>query len=120
MKDRNIEFPLQPLLDLETLGSFDIFQVDAPEGGCDRFGHLHKPVHLFAVDFDIEYIHIGKNLEKEPLPFHHRFPLQRPDITQSKYGGSVGHHGHKVPFCRILISILRIVLDGQTGFRHSG
>ena len=77
--DRNIQFLFQALFYLETFGCLDVFQVDTSESRCDGFYGFDELVRVFFVDFDVEYIDTGINLEQQSFTLHDRLTAHGPD-----------------------------------------
>ena len=72
MEHRNVHALAQLLLDVETLWRFDIFEVDAAEGGLQRRHDIDKFIRIQLIDFDIEHINPGEFFKQNALAFHHR------------------------------------------------
>ena len=51
--DGDVEFGFQARLDFEALGGFDVFEIDATEGGGDGFDDLNEAFGVFLVDLDV-------------------------------------------------------------------
>ena len=120
MEDRDIQHGFKRFLDVEALGGFDIFQVDAAESGCDGLCHHDDFIRVVAIHFDIEDIHIRKSLEKHALAFHHGLAGQRPAVAQTQDGGSIRQDSHQVALRSVLVGCFRILFyiqhrDGDTG-----
>ena len=56
----DVQFLFQAAFDFETLGSFDVFQVDSTEGRGNHFDRFDEFVNVFRVYLDIEYIDVGE------------------------------------------------------------
>ena len=61
----------------------------------------------------------ANRLEQDAFAFHDRLAGQCADIAQAEHGGSVGDHRDQVAFGRVLISVLRILLDFKTGIGYA-
>ena len=119
VKHGNVHRFFQCLLDLETLGSLDIFQIDAAERGLHQ---LNSPDHLlrvFRLQFDIENVNVGEPFKENPFPFHNRLSGHGADVSQSEDCGSVSNDCDKVTLCRVLVNVSRILLDFETGFGYA-
>src|SRR5690606_30018728 len=55
---------------IETLGRFDVFQVDATKGGLKPGNDINEFVRILLVDFDVENVNACELLEQNCLPFH--------------------------------------------------
>ena len=120
MHDGYIKLLSQSLFDLKTLRCLDILQIDASEGGGDRFDHLNEFFRIFFIYLNIEHIDTGKYFKQQPLSFHHRFACQSTDITQAQHGGTVGDDRHQITPGGVIISGLRVFFYFKAGFCHSG
>ena len=98
MHDGNVEFGFQPVFDFEALGSLDVFEIDAAECGGDGLHGLNEFLGVFLVDFDVEYVDAGKNLEQQAFPFHDRLSGQGPYVAKSQHGRTIGDDRDKVAF----------------------
>ena len=91
-----------------------------PKVGSSNWQTLMISSGSCAVDFDVEHIHVGKALEQNRLAFHHRLAGERTDVAQAEHRRAVGHHRHQVSARRVLVGIVRILLDLQTGVGNAG
>ena len=73
VEDGDVQLVLEALLNLEAFRRFDVFQVDAAEGGRQGFADLDDLVGALRGDLNIEDIDIGEFLEEHALALHHRF-----------------------------------------------
>ena len=60
-------------LDVETLRSLDIFQIDAAERRLQARNNFYEFFGIALFDLDIENIDAGKFFEETGFAFHHRF-----------------------------------------------
>ena len=74
---RDIHQLAQALLNDETIGRTDIFEVDAAEGRPEKLTQLTNS-STSGIHFDVDAIDIGETLEQDGLAFHHRFPASAP------------------------------------------
>ena len=118
--DRNVQLLDEPPFDLETFGSFYVFEIDPAEGGGDSLDGGDELLRIGRIDLDVEGIDSGEVLEKHAFALHDRFGGQRADVAQSQYGGSVGNDRHQIALDRIVVRLGRIVGDRQTRRRHAG
>ena len=118
--DRNVQLLDEPPFDLETFGSFYVFEIDPAEGGGDSLDGGDELLRIGRIDLDVEGVDSGEVLEKHAFALHDRFGGQRADVAQSQYGGSVGNDRHQIALDRIVVRLGRIVGDGQTRRRHAG
>src|SRR5271167_4941832 len=84
VKNRNVHRLPQGFFDVKTLRRLDVLQIDASEGKFQQLADFDDVVRIVTVDFDVEYIDIGKTLEEHSLTFHHRFARESADIAQSR------------------------------------
>ncbi len=109
----------QFLLDVETLGRLDVFQVDAAQRGLQRGNDVDQLVRIAFVQFDVEHVDAGKFLEQAAFAFHHRLAGEGADIAQAQYGRAVGNHTDQVATRRIAGGQQGVFFDGQAGRRHA-
>ena len=117
--DGNVKLFLQPTFDFETLRSLDVFQVNATERRRNGFHRFDKLLRVFLVNLNVEHVNAGIYLEQQALAFHHRLAGQRADVAQPQHSRAVGNHSHQVAFCRITVSIVRVLLYFKARFRHA-
>ena len=96
VKDRDLHAFAQFALDIETIGGFDIFKVDATKRGLERSNDVDQLVEVLLVNLQVEYINTCELFKQNALTFHHRLGSQGADITQAQHSGTVGDHGHQV------------------------
>ena len=120
MKNRDIEGPLEGLLDFKALGCANILKVDTPEGRRDQLTGADHVLGVHAIDLDVEDVDIRKTLEENAFALHDGLARHGTDIPKPKDGGSVAHHGHQVALCRISIRRARIALDLEARGRYPG
>jgi hypothetical protein len=72
VEDRDVHGLLQRLLDVETLGSFNVFQVDAAERWLEQLAGLDDFVRVPGVQLDIENVDVGEAFKQDSLAFHDR------------------------------------------------
>ena len=53
----------QFFLNIKTLGCFDVFEIDAAEGGFQRCDDFNQFVGIGFIDFDVEYVDVGEFFE---------------------------------------------------------
>ena len=111
---------LECLLNVEALGSFDVFQVYPPKGGRKGFDNFDELIGVFFVNLDVEYVNAGIDLEEKSLPLHHRFTGECPYITQSQYGSTIGNHGYEVAFGGKFIGLGGVLLYIETRDSYPG
>ena len=105
MKHRNLHPLFQCLLDDEALRRLDIFQVDAAEGGLQTGDGLDELLWVTLFHLNIKDIDIGKLLEENRLPLHHRLGGKAANRTQPQHGSTVTDHRHQIGARRILCCI---------------
>ena len=120
MENRNIHPLAAKLFHDETIGRFDILEVDGAEGGFQRADDLGQFDRIGFVQLDIETVDTRKFLEQDGLAFHHRLGGQRPDIAKAKHSRAVCDNGHQIAPRGIAAGIGGIVADFQTGLGHAG
>ena len=120
VEDRDVHGLLQFLLDVETLGRLDVLQVDAAEGRLEQLAGLDDLVRIFRVELDVEDVDVGKAFEEDPLAFHDRLPGQGARFAQPEDRGAVGDHRHQIALGGVLVGILGVLCDFQTGLRDPG
>ena len=118
--DGDVQLFLQPAFNLEALGCFDVFQVDASEGGCDGFDGFDKLVGVFLVHLDVEHVDACVYLEQQSFAFHHGFSRKGSYVAQSQDGGAVGDDSYEIPFGGVFVSVDGVLFDFQTWLCHSG
>src|SRR5208337_2174510 len=72
VENRDFHRLLEGFLDVEALRRFDVFQVDAAEGGLKQLAGFDNLVGIVSIQFDVEYIDTGKSLEQDTFAFHDR------------------------------------------------
>jgi hypothetical protein len=119
MEHRNVHQLAQALLDDETVGRLDVFQVDAAEGWAQVAYRGDEFLDVLGVQLQVDGVDVGKALEQHRLAFHHRLGSERAQIAQPQDGGAVGDDGHHVAFGGIFVGQLGIFRDRQYRHRHT-
>ena len=101
--DGNRTFAPQAVLNLETLGSLDVFQVDAAEGFGNRLHDFDKTLGVFFIDLDVVGIEAGEDCEQQRLAFHNGFGRAGADVAEPEHGSAVGDYGDKVAAVGVLV-----------------
>ena len=120
VEHRDVQLPLQGLLDLEALGALDILQIDAAKGGRNGLAGSNDTGSVVGVDADGEGVHAAKLLEQHGLALHDRQTGFRADIAQAQHGGAIGNDRHHVALEGVLIHVVGVFLDLAAGFGHTG
>ena len=106
-------------LDVEAFRCFDVFEIDAAEGGFQRCDDLNQFAGIGFVDFDVEYVDVGKFFEQYAFAFHHGFACQRADVAQTQNRGTVGNDGHEIAFGGVFVGVQRIGVDFHARCGHA-
>ena len=120
VEDGDVQLTLQRLLDLEALGAFDVFEVDAAEGGGDGLAGRDDAGRVVGVDADGESIHAAELLEQHSLALHDRQACLWADVTQTQHGGAVGDDSHHIALEGVLVDVVGIFPDLAAGFSDTG
>src|ERR1700733_2389212 len=83
VKNRNLHRLAEGFLDLETVGGFDVFEIDPAEGGFEKLANLDDLFGIVTVDFNVENVDVGEALEEDGFPFHDRLTSKSADVTQT-------------------------------------
>ena len=62
VEDGDVHLRLQPVLDLETIGRLDVFQIDGAESRFESPDRVGQGVGIALVDLDVEHVYIGESL----------------------------------------------------------
>ena len=63
MKDRDVHNFFQLFFNVKTFGSLDVLEIDAAESRFQQFDGANDFIAILGVQFDIEYVNVGKPLE---------------------------------------------------------
>ena len=119
MEDRDLHGLAQRLFDVEALGRFDVFEVDAAKSGLEQLAELDDLVRVVRIHFEIEHVDIGEAFEQNTLAFHDWLASERADVAQSEHGGAVAHDRHQIAARGVLVSVMWVLLNFQAGVRYS-
>ena len=67
------------------------------------------------VQFDVEDIDVGKALEEDALPLHHRFRGEWTDVAEAEHGGPVRNHRDQIPAGGVVEHLLGVLVDFAAG-----
>ena len=115
VKNGNAKCLAERLLDVEALGRLDVLEIDAANGGLEELAEPDDVVGVLGADLEVEDVDVGKLLEEVRLAFHDRLAGQRTDVAEAEHGGSVRHDGDEVALGRVLIDVVGVVFDRETG-----
>src|ERR1700704_5986346 len=89
VEDGDVHLRLQAPLDLEALGSADILQVDAAEGGLQELDRADELLRVGGGELEIEDVDVGEALEENALALHHRLAGESPDVAEAEHRRAV-------------------------------
>ena len=118
--DGDVEGALQAILDIETLRSLDVLEVDTSEGRSDALYCLTEFLRVFFCHLDIEDVNTTIDFEEQTLTLHDGFAAHGTDITKSEYGSTVGDDSYQIALVRVFVCIVGIFLYFQTGVGDTG
>ena len=115
VEDGNLHGLTQFFLDLEALGRFDVFEIDAAERRFKQLAELDDLFGILAVDFDVEDIDIGKAFEQDRFAFHDGLSGECADVAEAKHGRAIAHDCDQIAPACVFEGVLRILLNLETG-----
>ena len=119
MHHGDVECLLQTILDIEALRRLDVLQVDTAEGGGDTLHSFAELLRILFSHFNVKHIDTAVNLEEQTFTLHHGLAAHGADVTKSEHSCSVRDHCHQITFVGVLVSIVGILLNLQTGISHA-
>ena len=120
VEHRNAHALAQLFLNVEALGRFDVFQVDAAQRGLQCGDHVHQFVGVALGQLDVEHVNARKLLEQAALAFHDGFAGQRADVAQAQHRCAIGDDAHQVAPAGVLGCFGWIGRNFQTRVGHAG
>jgi hypothetical protein len=96
VKYRDLHARLQLRLNLETLGTPDVLQVDAAERRLQCGHGLNHTLDGISRDFNVEHVDAREFLEQDRLALHHGLRRQRADIAKAENSSAVGNDRDKI------------------------
>ena len=120
MEHRDVHAFAQLGFDVEAFRGFDVFEVDAAEGGFQGGDDVDQFVRIAFGDFQVEDVDAGEFLEQDAFAFHDGFRRQGPDVAQSQHGGAVGDDGDQVGACGHVAHFGGVVDDEFACSGHAG
>ena len=120
MEDGNFHALTQLLFDVEALGRFDVFKVDAAQCRFECSDDVDQLVGIALGQFDIEYIDTGEFFKQATFALHHWFTGEWPDVAQPQNCCAVGHDADQVATRGVLGRHGRVFLDRQARVGHAG
>ena len=119
MHYRNIQFNFKALLNLKTLRSLNVLEIDTTECWGNSLYGFNKFIRILLIYFDVKYVNTSINFKKESFTFHDRLAAYSPNITKSEYRCTVADNSNKVTFICILICVIRILLNFETWLSYT-
>ena len=120
MEDWDLHRLAQFFFDLEAVGGFDVFEVDAAERGFEQLAELDNLFGIFAVHFDVEDVDIGKAFEQDRFAFHDGLSGESSNVAEAEHGGAVAQDCDQIATACVLEGILGILLNFETGLGDAG
>jgi len=120
VKHRYLHGLLQNFFDVEAFGCFDVFEVDAAEGGLEQLAGFDDFVGVVSVELDVEDVDVGEAFEKYTLPFHNGLTGERADVAEAEDGCAVADDGDKISFGGIAIGVKRVFSISRQGMATPG
>src|SRR5262249_30828100 len=118
VEDGDVEILAQALLDLETSGCGDVFQVDAAEGRRQELDRFHDLVGILRGQAHREGVHAGELLEQHRLAFHDGQRRLGSDVAEPQHGGAIGDDCDRVVLHGEGEGALAVVVDRQAYAGH--
>ena len=115
VENGDVHFLFQALLDDETFGRFDVFEVDAAKGWPHQAHRIAERIGVFGVQFDIDRIHVGEAFEEDGFAFHHRLGGQCAKVAETKNSRAVRDDGDQVALVGVIIGS-----DGSAAISSQG
>ena len=120
VKNRDRHGLAQGLLNVETFGRLDVFQVDSAERGFKKLAEADDVVGVFGIHLQVKNIDIGEALEQDALALHHRLARQRADVAEAQHRRAVGNHRHQVAPRGVFEPQFGLFVNFQARFGHAG
>ena len=115
VEDGNAHRLAERLFDVETLRRLDVLEVDATDGGLEQLAELDDVVRVLRSHLEIEDVDVGELLEEVRLAFHYGLAGKRTDVAESQHGSPVRNDRDEVAAGRVLVDVVRVLLDRQAG-----
>src|SRR5690606_17742877 len=100
MKDRNIQFLFQPLLDLKAPWRRYIFEIDSAETDGDVLDRLNYLMRVLGVEADREGVHAAEFLKELCFALHNGHCRRGPDVAKPEHGSAIRDNRDRVLFDR--------------------
>src|ERR1019366_8783009 len=114
VEDRDLHGLLQRLLDIETLGRLDVFEIDAAKGRFEKLASADDFVRILGVQLDVKHVNVGEAFEQNTLAFHDGLAGERADVAESELCLPVRSQSNQVALGGVLVSVLRVLFDFET------
>ena len=116
----DVESLLQSVLDIEALRRLDVLQVDTAECWGDALHSLAELLGILFGHLDIKHVDTAIYLKQQSFTLHYWLSAQRAYVAESQHSCTVRDYCHQITLVCILIRIIGILLNLQTGVSHSG
>ena len=115
VEDGDIDGFLQSTLDIKTLGSLNVLKVDTAERRSHQLDRLYDLINALGIETNGNGIDACKTFEQDRLALHDGQTRARTYVTQPEHRGTVGHDRHEVPAIGIIVNLIEVLLDLETG-----
>ncbi len=75
---------------------------------------------FLVFELDVEDVDVGESFEQDAFAFHDRLAGQRADVAQPEHRRAVGDHRDQVALGGVLVCVLRVLFDLETGIGDAG
>jgi len=117
MENRDGHDLLKFLLDVETIRSFQIFQIDSTKRGSQAFDTVDEIIGIGRINTDIDGLDASKLVEKDGLAFHDRLGGEGAKVTKTEDGSAIGNDSDGVALVGVLVGSFGVLsnLDARDG-----
>ena len=115
----DVELLAQARLDVEALRRLDILEVDAAERRRHELDRAHDLIDVLRIEADGHGIDAREALEEDRLAFHDGQAGARADVAEAEHRRAVRHDGDHVALRRIVVDLLRVLLDLEARLRDA-
>ena len=119
MKHRDLQRLAQRLLDEETIGGANVFEVDASHGRLEKLAEANDILRVLRADFEIEDVDVGELLEEVAFPLHDGLAGNGADVPEAEHRRAVGDDGNKISLGGVRVRFFRVSFDFETGLGNT-
>ena len=120
VKNRNIGSFFEFTLNFKAARRGNIFQIHAAERARQKRNAVDNFIDIFRAHAKRNGVYPAEFFKQDTFALHNGHARFGSDVAEPQNGGTVGHHGNRIPAARQLVGFGNILLNLQTWLGNTG